>query len=177
MTTEPTPQPTPQWERSHFYGRLLWLFPAIYCFHVLEESNGFAGWVNSALHGRFSALLFYLANAWFMVVLLALTRLVSRRRTPASVGLLFFWASGQFFWDAVFHVYAENHFAAYSPGYFTAVFLYVPVYVYLSSLALREGFLTLRGWLLGLLGGLFVLGLVIWAGLYRFGSIPWALWG
>jgi hypothetical protein len=175
--TDAASESAAQWERAHFFGRLLWLFPIIYFLHIVEESNGFAEWVNGVLQGRFSSLLFYLANAWFMVVLLVLTRLASRRRTEATVGLLFFFASGQFFWDAVFHVYAENHFGSYSPGFFTAVFLYLPVYGYLGYVALRERFLSPRGWLLGLIGGCLLLGFVIWAGLYRFGSIPWSLWG
>jgi hypothetical protein len=174
---EAAPEQGARWERTHFFGRLLWLFPFVYCFHILEESNGFAEWVDAVLRGRFSSLLFYLANAWFMVVLLGLTRRASRRRTQASVALLFFWASAQFFWDAVFHVYAENHFSAYSPGYFTAVFLYLPTYGYLSMVALRERFLTLRGWLFGFAAGFLLLGLIVWAGLYRLGSIPWSLWG
>jgi hypothetical protein len=176
MDAEPTGESNTRWERLHFYGRLLWLFPLVYALHVFEESHGFAEWVDDVLHGRFSVLFFYLANAWFMLVLLALTWLAIRRKTSTAVALLFFWASGQFFWDAVLHVYAENHFDAYSPGYFTAVFLYVPAYGYLSYIALRERFLSPRGWLVGLVGGFFLLSFTVWAGLYRFGAFPWSLW-
>jgi hypothetical protein len=147
-----------------------------YALHILEESNGFAGWVVGPLHGRISTGFFYLANAWFMGVLLLLTRLASRRRSRTAVGVLFFFASGQTFWDAVLHIYAENHFATYSPGFFTAVFLYLPVYGYLSYLALREGFLSFESWAAGLLCGLVLLAAIVWAGLYDFGPFPWALW-
>jgi hypothetical protein len=165
------------WERAHFHSRLVWVFPLVYLAHILEESRGFPDWVNGVLHGRFSMLGFCLANAWFMFVLLALTRLASSRKTRLVTAVLFFWLSGQVFWDAVFHIFTENHFSTYSPGFFTATFLYLPSYTLLAYMALREGFLSVRGWLLGLVAGALVLGLVIWAGLYRFSAIPWSLYG
>jgi Protein of unknown function with HXXEE motif len=165
------------WERGHFYSRLLWVFPLVYLAHILEESRGFPDWVNGVLQGRFSSVAFCLANSWFMVVLLALTRLAAHRKTRLVTAVLFFWLSGQVFWDAVFHIYTENHFSTYSPGFFTAAFLYVPLYAFFVYLALREGFLSVRAWLLGLVAGALVLGLVIWAGLYRFSPIPWSLYG
>jgi hypothetical protein len=176
MEPLPASEDVAGWERAHFFTRLLWLFPITYGFHILEESNGFAGWVDGVLHGRFSSGFFYLANAWFMFVLLMLTRFALRRRSGTAVGLLFLWVSGQIFWDAVLHIYAENHFSTYSPGFFTAVFLYLPAYGYLSYLALRERFLSPRGWAVGFVCGLLLFGLVVWAGLYRFGAFPWALW-
>lgn len=172
-----TSETVPQWERSEFYARLLWLFPVAYVLHIVEESNGFPDWVNHTLQGRFSLILFCAANAWFMLVLVALIWLSNRRRTPFAVALLFFFVSGQMFWDAVFHIYAENHFSVYSPGFFTATFLYLPLYGYLTYVALREGFLTTHGWLVGLAAGAGLLLLVIWAGLYHFTPIPWSLWG
>lgn len=165
------------WEREHFFSRLLWLFPLTYLLHIFEELHGFPDWVNDVLHGRFSSAVFYLANAWFMFILLALTRLASRRRPPLTLGLLFFFSSGQCFWDAVLHIYAENHFGTYSPGYFTSVFLYVPTYAYLVYVALRERFISPTAWALGFVAGIFLLLFVVWAGLYRFSPIPWGLWG
>lgn len=50
-------------------------------------------------------------------------------------------------------------------GYFTALFLYFPVYVYLSYLALRERRLKLWQWLISFAAGAFGMWFTIWAGL------------
>jgi len=117
---------------------------------------------------------FYVDNTLFMLVLLALTAYASRQRAPLATGWLFLWVSGQEFWNAVFHVYAENQFSAYSPGFFTAVFLYLPTYGYLTYIALRERFLSPRAWAGGLAVGFVLLLAVIWAGLYQLGPVPMA---
>jgi hypothetical protein len=164
-----------QWERQRFHW-LLWLFPTVYAFHIWEESAGFAHWVTHVLHGRMDVRGFYLNNTGFMAVLLILTTLAWRKKAAWAVFLLFLWTSGQQFWNFVFHIYAQHRFAAYSPGYYTSIFLYLPVYGYLSYLSLREGFLRVHLWLLCLVAGSFGMAFVIWGGLYRFGPFPWERW-
>jgi drug/metabolite transporter (DMT)-like permease len=119
---------------------------------------------------------FYLNNAGFMAVLLGLCLACRRRRSPRPLWALFIWASGQQLCNAVFHVYTQVVFNAYSPGLFTAVFGYVPVYTYLTALVLRQRLLP--GWFLpiGLLVGALGLWFTIWAGLYHFGPMPSCRW-
>ncbi len=163
------------YEREH-YWQFLWLFPAVFAVHVVEESLGFARWVEEILQGQIQISAFYINNAGFMVVLIGLTALASRKKTTWALALLFFWVSGQQFWNFMFHMYTQFRFRHYSPGYFTALFLYFPLYLYLSYLALRERFLP--GWILAcaFAAGAFGMWFTIWAGLYHFAPFPWNRW-
>ncbi len=164
-----------KWESAQFY-RLLWLFAAAFGLHIIEESAGFSDWVKNTLKGEIDITAFYINNAGFMAVLVLLTILAGRRKTNLTLWLLFFWVSGQQFWNFIFHMYTQFHFRAYSPGYFTALFLYFPVFLYLSYLALREKRLTLWQWSLTLCAGAFGMWFTIWAGLYHFSPFPWDYW-
>lgn len=163
-------------ERKYFHTRWVWLFPIAFAFHVLEESRGFADWVTGTLHGQIDVQTFYWNNAGFMAILLLLTALTHYKKSRLAVALLFFWVSGQQFWNCVFHVYTQWRFNAYSPGYFTAIFLYLPVFQYLSYLALREGFIRPAIWGAAILVGAFGMWFTIWAGLYHFAPFPWHAW-
>jgi len=164
------------WERKNFYGRLLWLFPLAYLFHVLEEASGFSLWVAQVIGGQIGQGRFYLTNGIVMLALLGLCCLASRRKDRPSTFLLFWWVSGQLFWNFVFHLYAQIRFSTYAPGVWTATFLYFPLYLYLSYLALRESYLGWKGWAGGLALGAVGMGIVVWANLYHFGAIPWSAW-
>jgi hypothetical protein len=164
------------WEREKFFSRLIWLFPLVYVLHIAEEAPGFPSWVGSVLGGHIEVRAFYINNTVFMAVLLVLCFLANRFRKPWSTTLLFLWVSGQEFWNFVFHVYAQFQFNSYSPGYFTAIFLYFPLYAYLTYIALRECFLTCTQWLLCFVIGSFGMLFTIWAGLYHFLPIPWHRW-
>jgi Protein of unknown function with HXXEE motif len=163
------------WERAHFY-RLIWLFPAVYVFHISEEGLGFPRWVTNVLHGAMNVRAFYVNNAVFMAILLALCALATRTRARWALWLLFIWAAAQEFCNAVFHVYSQVVFKAYSPGLFTAVFLYIPTFGYLTYLVLRERLLP-RWFLVPALSvGALGMAFTIWAGLYHFGAVPWCQW-
>lgn len=180
MTRTPPPQASgplspAEWESENVY-RLLFLFPAIFALHIVEESRGFPRWVSGVLHGELEVSAFYVNNAAFMIVLLGLCLVSLRTRSRAALWALFLWTSGQQLCNAVFHVYTQVVFNAYSPGIFTAVFGYVPVYTYLTYLVLRERLLP--GWFLpvGLLLGAVGMWFTIWAGLYHFGPFPVCRW-
>lgn len=176
MTAAPRPALTgAAWEAENVY-RLLFLFPAIFALHVVEESLGFPRWVSGVLHGEIGVSAFYINNAGFMAVLLGLCVACLRTRSRAALWALFLWTSGQQLCNAVFHVYTQVVFNAYSPGLFTAVFGYVPVYTYLTYLVLRERLLPRAFLPMGLLIGAAGMGLTIWAGLYHFGPVPGCQW-
>lgn len=165
-----------RWERSAFHSRLVWLFPAAFALHILEEGPRFSHWVTSVLGGAMEPARFYLNNGAYMALTLGLTAWASVVRSRLAVGCLFFWVSGQMFWNAVFHVYTEHQFRTYSPGFFSAVFLYIPVYGYLNYVALRERYLSFELLAINLLGGAIGMLFTIWAGLYRFGEVPLGRW-
>lgn len=167
---------TTTFEREKFLTRLIWLFPIAYVFHIAEESNGFANWVTNVLGGQMTIKPFIINNSIFMLVLLTLCFTAARKQESWSTFLLFFWVSAQEFWNFIFHIYTQFKFNAYSPGYFTAILLYLPVYFYLSYICLRERFLPWRLWLIAFILSITLLAFTIWAGLYHFKSIPWNKW-
>lgn len=174
-TTAAAPLSGAAWESANLY-RLLFLFPAAFALHVVEESLGFSRWVTGVLQGEISVSTFYVNNAAFMVVLLGLCAACLRTRSRLWLWALFLWTSGQQLFNAVFHVYTQVIFNAYSPGLFTAVFGYVPLYTYLTYLVLRERLLP--RWALPILLAVGLLGMwfTIWAGLYHFGHFPGCRW-
>lgn len=163
-------------EREKFFSILIWLFPIVYVFHIIEESNGFAYWVTNVLGGQMTLKPFLINNSIFMIVLLSLCFISRRQKKVWSTFLLFFWTSAQEFWNFIFHIYTTIQFHAYSPGYFTAILLYLPVYFYLSYICLREKFLTWQLWLTAFILSSTAMAFTIWAGLYHFRNIPWEKW-
>lgn len=190
MTADPTPKSPPTalqtspttsehsaaaWESRNVYS-LLFLFPAAFALHVAEESLGFPHWVSHVLHGEIGGAAFYINNAAFMLVLCGLCFVCLRTRSRAALWALFLWVSGQQLCNTVFHVYTQVVFHAYSPGLFTAVFGYVPVYTYLTYLVLRERLLPRWFLPIGLVVGAVGMWFTIWAGLYHFGPFPTCRW-
>ncbi len=163
-------------ERQNFFTKLIWLFPIVYVFHIIEESNGFADWVTNVLGGEMTIKPFLINNSIFMIVLLILCFIAMHQQKMWSTFLLFFWVSAQEFWNFIFHIYALFKFHAYSPGYFTAILLYFPVYFYLSYLCLREKFLTWQLWIIAFVLSAAAMAFTIWAGLYHLKNIPWHKW-
>jgi Protein of unknown function with HXXEE motif len=170
-----TPLSGAAWERAHVH-HLIWLFPAVYAVHVTEESLGFPRWVTTVLGGDMDVRAFYVNNAGFMVLMIGLCALAAWKRAPWAYGALFVWTTGQQLCNAVFHVYAQIVFNAYSPGVVSAVFGYVPVYGYLTYLAVRERLFP--RWLIPIALAAGAIGMVftVWAGLYHFGPMPGCRW-
>lgn len=162
--------------REIFFTRLIWLFPLAFLFHIAEESNGFYTWVTKVIGGEMAMKSFYINNAVFIFVLLGLCFWTYKTRSQFSIWFLFLWVSGQQFWDAVFHVYAQARFGAYSPGLITSIGLYFPLYLFLTYKAIREKHLTVPGWLSGFVLGLPAFYMVLWGGLYHFKTFPFEKW-
>jgi hypothetical protein len=163
-------------EREKYFTRLIWFFPLVYALHITEESHGFTEWVNNVLGGHMTMRPFLINNAVFMSINLSCCAWANRAQTRRATFVLFLWMSAQEYWNFVSHIYAEFRFNAYSPGYFTAIFLYLPTFCYLSYVALRERYIGWKAWLLAFALGPVFLGLTIWGGLYHFNPFPWAQW-
>lgn len=176
LSSPRTRRPFPERERALFYPRLIWLLPAAFTLHVMEEAPGFASWVEGTIHGHMNPVAFYVNNAVFMAILVGLCGFAARRRTPLATGALFVMAAGQFFWNAVFHLYTTIAFHAYSPGVVTATFLYVPLFLYLAYVAVRERFVSPGAIAVSMPVGALGLLLLIWGGLYQFETVPCTWW-
>ena len=153
------------------FRRLIWLMPAAFAMHIAEEYlGGFPAWVTHVLGGSFNNLAFAVNNALFMVVMVILTAWTSRTGSRVSTFLLIAWASGNIFWDALFHVVMTAARDRYSPGLITSAILYLPISLVVGSAALESRALSLTGFLAALAAGFALLAFVIWYGLFHFGT-------
>lgn len=154
-------------QRNVRFQRLIWLMPAAFAPHIAEEyGTGFPDWVTQTLGGAMTAGAFLTNNALFMVILLSLTALATWRPSRVTAFVLLSWASGNLFWNAVFHLVTTALYGRYSPGLMTAVLLYLPVSLLVARAALRERVLPLGAFAgATCIGGVLML-LVIEVGLF-----------
>lgn len=151
------------------FERLLWLMPAAYAAHILEEyCFGFTGWVNGTLHGQFTVPLFLVNNGLFMAILLGVCLWASCSTGGLAAFLFLCWSSANLFWNFIFHLATTAIFDRYSPGLVTAVLLYYPITVAVAWAAWKSGRLAPGSIAGAFAAGAGLMGFVIWAGLYHF---------
>jgi len=151
------------------FRRIIWLLPAAYLLHIVEEYvGGFSVWVTQVVGGSFNNIAFALNNAAFMTIILVLTAWTSRSTSRSAALLLIVWASGNVFWDGLFHIVATAVYDRYSPGEITSSVLYIPVSLAVACLALRSRVLTFRMFLASVAAGGALFGFVVWYGLFHF---------
>jgi hypothetical protein len=151
------------------FRHIIWLLPAAFALHITEEYlGGFPRWVTNDLGGSFNNIAFALNNAAFMAILLALTLWAGSSGSRLAAFLLIAWASGNVFWDALFHVLTTAALDRYSPGLITSAVLYLPIWLVVSCSALQDRAISLGAYLGAHLCGLAILGFVIWYGLFHF---------
>ena len=157
-------------ESRSFY-RLIWLMPASFAAHILEEwFGGFPAWVGQAVGGSMSGQAFIENNAFFLATLLILTGFAGYSRSRWTAFVLIGWASANLFWDFLFHLFATAWWGLYSPGLVTATLLYFPVSWLVARAALAEGVLP-KGEFAGACAlGAALMAFIIWAGLYHFAA-------
>jgi hypothetical protein len=103
-----------------------------------------------------------------MALLLGLTFWTSRSGSRLAAFLLIAWASGNLFWDGLFHIFATAWFRSYFPGMVTAALLYFPICLLVGWSALRQSVLKPGAFTAAIALGLGLLGFVIWQGLFHF---------
>lgn len=156
-------------DRGWDFRRVIWLMPAVFAPHIAEEYfGGFPDWVTHVLGASFNNLAFALNNLAFMLILLALTFWTSRTRSRMAAFLLICWASGNLFWDGLFHIFGTAIFHSYFPGTVTAALLYFPVSLLVGWSALRQSVLSPASFAAAVAVGLGLMGFVIWYGLFHF---------
>ena len=151
------------------FERFLWAMPAAYALHICEEyGTGFPAWMNQHMHASMTNAAFLMNNALFMAILLSLSTWASRSTSRLSAFLFLGWASGNLFWNFIFHLVTTLTADSYSPGLVTASLLYYPISIWVGVLAVRDGRLNLAGVLGAFAVGAGVMMFVIWAGLWHF---------
>jgi hypothetical protein len=150
------------------FQTLIWLMPAAFAPHILEEyGTGFPGWVSTTLGGVMTNQAFLINNAVFMAILVSLTLWASLRPGAASAFILLSWASGNQFWNFVFHLTTTALYDRFSPGLLTAVLLYFPVSVAVAWTTLKQKVLSPVAFTLAASIGAALMGVVIWVGLFH----------
>ncbi|HLG48287.1 MAG TPA: HXXEE domain-containing protein [Reyranella sp.] len=151
------------------FERFVWLFPAVYALHIVEEyGTGFPAWMTRHMHASMDNPGFLLNNALFMAILLATTAWASLSRSCLSAFIFLSWASGNLFWNFIFHLVTTLHADSYSPGLVTASLLYYPVSLWGGVLAVRQERLRVSGVLGAFAIGAALMMFVVWAGLWHF---------
>lgn len=151
------------------FERFLWFFPAVYALHIVEEyGTGFPAWMTRHMHASMTNTGFLLNNALFMAILLATSASASASRSRLAAFVFLSWASGNLFWNFIFHLVTTLHADSYSPGLVTASLLYYPVSLWGGVLAVRQERLTVAGVLGAFAIGAALMMFVIWAGLWHF---------
>jgi hypothetical protein len=155
--------------KGRTFPRLIWLMPAAFALHIVEEYQGnFPVWVTHVLGGSFNYLAFAVNNAVFFAIMVGLTVWVGKSGSRLAVFFLIAWTSGNIFWDALFHVLTTAKFDRYSPGLITSSVLYLPISLVVGTATLQSKALSVRAFLGALTLGLCLLTFVIWYGLFHF---------
>ena len=151
------------------FERFVWLFPAVYALHIAEEyGTGFPAWMTRHMHASMDNPGFLLNNALFMAILLMTSAWASASRSRLSAFVFLSWASGNLFWNFIFHLVTTLLADSYSPGLVTASLIYYPVSIWGGVLAVRQERLTLVGVLGAFAIGAALMMFVVWAGLWHF---------
>jgi hypothetical protein len=123
----------------------VWLFPAAFVLHVLEEWPRFTHWAKRYASDLFTQRDYDVIHLAGIVIAIAFTSIVWRfpNRWVAFVFFAFVFAPSVFF-NTLFHAGATIFTREYCPGVITALILYLPVFFFVSRLAWRENLLDLR---------------------------------
>ncbi len=133
---------------SHFLSRLsfreaVWLFPAAFTLHVLEEWPQFSAWAMKYASARFTRheyIVIHLAGVIIAILFPTLIWFFPNKLVVFSFFALVFTPS--VFYNALFHAGATAAFRVYCPGLLTALTVYPALFYFVSRLAYHEGLLT-----------------------------------
>ncbi|HFN5283896.1 TPA: HXXEE domain-containing protein [Pseudomonas aeruginosa] len=151
------------------FERFLWALPAAYALHIPEEYfTGFPTWVSRHMYASMDDLEFWTNNSLFMAIIVSLALWASRSRSPIAAFVFLSWASGNLFWNFIFHLVTTITADSYSPGLVTAVLLYYPISIWAGVLAVRDGRLSLGGVIGAFSIGAGLMMFVVWSALWKF---------
>jgi hypothetical protein len=139
----------PRWTillRTLRFRQAVWLVPATFAAHVMEEAPGFTAWANRYASEQYTSDDFIRNNGLGLLLTAGATLVVTRTRN--RIVFFVFYSTiltQQALWNTVFHVGSSAGFRAYSPGVVTSVLLFLPVWWHLTRLALSERLISRRG--------------------------------
>jgi hypothetical protein len=124
----------------------LWLVPAAFAAHVAEEAPGFTSWARRNTSRRYTQGDFVRNNALGAILTVAATVAAARTRDRRVFGAYYTTVfAPQMFGNSVFHTGTTLAYREYSPGLFTALAMFVPLWVGVTRAAVRDGLMTRRG--------------------------------
>ncbi len=131
---------------------ILWLVPAAYFVHILEESPRFVPWAQKYLGAPETFVQFVLGNVIFMAYVIVATSLAIFYTSEWTliIGLS---AAAWIFSNFLIHAYFTLRTGIYSPGVVTAGAIYVPVSLYIYSNFWISGLLSTFDVILSLIIG------------------------
>ena len=127
------------------FRRAVWLFPAAYTLHVLEELPQFTNWVRHYANASFTMRDYLVIHVSGIVVAVLAPPILqfSRNRVVIFIFFTFIFTPAVCF-NIFFHTGATVAFGVYCPGLLTALTLYAPLFYVVTRVAFREGLLTNR---------------------------------
>lgn len=131
--------------RDMTFGRAVWLFPAAYTLHVLEELPQFTNWAKHYANVTFTMRDYLLLHLSGIVV--ALLAPLALHFFPNRIAIFTFFTfifTPAVCFNIFFHAGATSAFGVYCPGLLTALTLYPPLFYVITRLAFREALLTNR---------------------------------
>jgi hypothetical protein len=121
------------------FDRRAWLLPVVFVAHVAEEAPGFTRWARRHASHHYTQRDFVRNNAAGLVLTVGATWAVGRfRARPVTVGWHSALLTQQALWNPAFHLGTTIAWRRYSPGLVTAVLVFLPTWLHLTRLALRE---------------------------------------
>jgi hypothetical protein len=113
---------------------LLWLLPAAYACHLIEEwLGGFPQWISRVIGAPLPDAAFLWINAVALAVMVLASRAASGREAHGWMGIA---VATILFTNGIAHLLGSVVTGSYSPGLFTGVVLYLPL----------GGLVLLRAW-------------------------------
>ena len=125
------------------FREAVWLFPAATGLHFVEEAPNFAKWAQAHASPLYTASRWQKIHVIGMAYAIAFTSALVLITNPYATFLFFAFCFAPVFFNTLFHLGATLFFRSYCPGLVTALSLYPVLFWYLSSLAHREGLLSL----------------------------------
>jgi len=131
--------------KSARFSYIVWLFPAGYALHVLEELPHFTSWARQYANASFTMRDYLIVHVTGVVVAVASPFVIRYYPSPSVTFLFFTFAfTPAVFFNILFHAGATAVFRAYSPGLLTAITIYPVTFFLVTRQALRERLISKR---------------------------------
>lgn len=154
-----------------FY-RLIWLLPAAFAVHVIEEYlTGYPAYAEAVSGYPMGLATFLGSNILFILIMALLTRWAAVTRKPNAIFWMLAWAAGNLFWNFVYHLASVPAFDRNSPGLITGALIYLPLSLAVWQAALTEKIVRPAALIGAVIAGGAFMGLVAAVGIFHVGGV------